>query len=136
MRTTNVSPSAIGAEGVITSLLAGHCVPFWALPLTCGEQAGGFGFVALTGFAFETACAAGSGSSWPFGSPGYVGWTNRNDAGVPLIATEFTVMFGPVPSAVCPFVCSKSKLRSLRHWVDFTWRSACVPGRNVFAIAS
>jgi hypothetical protein len=106
------------------------------LSLTCGEQAGGFGFVALTGFEFETACAAGSGSSWPFGSPGYGGWTNRNDAGAPLISTELTVMSGPVPSVVCPFVCSKSKLRSVRHCVAFTWRSARVPGRNRFAIAS
>jgi hypothetical protein len=53
-----------------------------------------------------------------------------------LISTEFTVMFGPEPSAVCPFVCSKSKLSSLRHCVDFTWRSARVPGRNRFVIAS
>ena len=66
----NVVPSGIGADGVTTSLFAGHCVPFCVSLLTCGEQAGGFGFVALTGFAFETACAAGSGSSWPFGSPG------------------------------------------------------------------
>ena len=131
-----VVPSGIGTEGVTTSLFAGHGVPFCEVLLTCGEQAGGFGFVALTGFVFETACAAGSGSSWPFGSPGYVGWTNLNDAGVPLTSTEFTIMFGPVPSAVCPFVCSKSKLSSLRHWVDRTWRSARVPGRNRFAIAS
>ena len=54
----------------MTSLLAGHWVPFWALPLTCGEQAGGFGFVALTGFTFDTAWASGSGSSGPFGLPG------------------------------------------------------------------
>src|SRR3954470_4224796 len=117
MRTTNVPPSAIGAEGVITSLFAGHWAPFWLLLLTCGEHAGGFGFVALTGFTFETACAAGSGSSWPFGSPGYVGCLKVKVAGWPLISTEFTSMFGPVPSAVWPFVCSKSKLRSFRHRV-------------------
>jgi hypothetical protein len=55
---------------VITSLFAGHCVPFCELLLTCGEHAGGFGFVALTGFEFETAWASGSGSLCPFGSPG------------------------------------------------------------------
>ena len=66
----NVVPSGIGADGVTTSLFAGHCVPFCVSLLTCGEQAGGFGFVALTGFEFDTACAARSGSSWPFGSPG------------------------------------------------------------------
>ena len=115
-----VVPSGIGTEGVTTSLFAGHGFPFCVLLLTWGEHAGGFGFVALTGFEFDTACAAGSGSSWPFGSPGYVGWTNANAAGWPLISTELTVMSGPVPSAVCPFVCSKSKLRSLRHWVDLT----------------
>jgi len=36
----------MGDEGVITSLVAGHCVPFWLLLLTVGEQAGGLGFVA------------------------------------------------------------------------------------------
>ena len=65
-----VVPFGIGTEGVTTSLFAGHCVPFCEVLLTCGEQAGGFGFVALTGFVFETACAAGSGSFCPFGSPG------------------------------------------------------------------
>jgi hypothetical protein len=106
------------------------------LLFTCGEHAGGFGFVALTGFEFEIACAAGSGSSCPFGSPGYVGWTKWNDAGWPSTSTELTVMFGPLPSAVLPFVCAKSKLRSLRHCVERTWRLPWVPGRKLFAIAS
>src|SRR5512143_492869 len=96
----NVDPLGIGDEGVITSLFAGHCWPFWESPSTWGEQAGGFGFVALTGFTFETACASGSGSFCPFGSPGYVGWTNVNVAGCPPTVTELTVMLGPsVPLA-------------------------------------
>src|ERR1051325_10811549 len=136
MRTTTVESAGTGTAGVTTSLFAGHCVPICELLVVCGEQAGGFGFVALTGFAFETACAAGSGSSWPFGSPGYVGCLKLKLAGWPLIVTEPTAMFGPVPSAVCPLVYSKSKLSSLRHCVEVTWRSACVPGRKRFAIAS
>ena len=84
----NVVPFGIGVDGTTTSLFAGHCRPFCVVLFTCGEHAGGFGFVALTGFEFETACAAGSGSSWPFGSPGYVGWTKWNDAGWPLTSTE------------------------------------------------
>ncbi len=68
--TTKVAPLGMGVGGVITSLFAGHWVPFWELPLTWGEQAGGFGFVALTGLTFDTAWARGSGSSCPFGSPG------------------------------------------------------------------
>ena len=65
-----VWPSATGLAGVITSLFAGHWRPFCELLPTWGEHAGGFGFVALTGFTFEIACAAGSGSSGPFGLPG------------------------------------------------------------------
>src|SRR5262249_55965453 len=123
-----------GDAGVITSLLAGHCCPFCALPLTDGEQAGGFGFVALTGFTFEIACAAGSGSFWPFGSPGYVGWTNVKVAGWPFTVTELTVMFGPLAALL--ELRSKSRLKSLRHCVATCVRSTCVPGRNVFDTVS
>src|SRR3954452_1156241 len=101
----------------MTSFVAGHCVPTCDALVDCGLHAGGFGFVALTGFTVEAAWASGSGSSGPFGSPGYVGCTNLNDAGWPLTSTELTVMFGPVWPAlfVRMFVRSKSKLSSLRH---------------------
>ena len=127
-----VVPSGIGVAGVTTSLSAGQGNPFCVLFPTCGEHAGGFGLVTLTGLELETWWASGSGSLSPLGSPGYVGCTNVNVAGWPLTVTEFTVMFGPVPPAVWPFVRSKSKLRSVRHCVDFTCRSTWFPGRNMF----
>ena len=49
--TTNLAPLAIGLEGVITSLFAGHCVPssevclFGFVDSNSGEQAGGKGLV-------------------------------------------------------------------------------------------
>ena len=73
----NAVPSLIGVSGVITSLLAGHCVPFSEFAAasvsgSSGEQAGGSGlFVGPpTGLFCEASCASGSGSFWPFGSPG------------------------------------------------------------------
>src|SRR5436190_13424246 len=131
----NVEPSGIGADGATTGLFAGHGKPFCAVPPTCGEQAGGFGLVALTGFTLEIAWAAGSASSWPFGSPGYVGCTNANVAGEPFTATELTAMFGPEAEPLRD-ARSKSKLRSVRHCVERTVRSTCVPGRNRFVGAS
>src|SRR5690349_1532196 len=68
--TVNSVPAGIGADGVITSLVAGHCTPCRAADVPVGAQAGGFGLVALTGLEFDAACAAGSGSSRPFGLPG------------------------------------------------------------------
>ncbi len=48
--TTNDEPLGIGLEGVITSLFAGHGVPFFEfccdelVDVSCGLQAGGSGF--------------------------------------------------------------------------------------------
>src|SRR3954465_10849377 len=95
MVTTKVAPSGIGTEGVMTSLVAGHCSPFCDAPFTVGEHAGGFGLVALAGGGVPSARAAGSGSFCPLGSPGYVGCTKVNVAGWPLTLTEPTTMFGP-----------------------------------------
>ncbi len=71
-------PLAIGADGVITSLLAGHCWPFWEfrfaklVDFSSGEQAGGSGLCPgpPTGVCSEASCASGFGSFWPCGSPG------------------------------------------------------------------
>src|SRR5580765_1318600 len=68
--TVKVVPVGSGVDGVMTSFVAGHCVPTCDAEVDCGEQAGGFGFDALTGFTVEAACASGSGSSGPLGSPG------------------------------------------------------------------
>ena len=75
--TVNTEPFAIGAAGVISSLLAGHWVPFsasaavWTLG-SSGEQAGGSGlcFGPPTGLVCDASCAAGLGSFCPCGSPG------------------------------------------------------------------
>jgi hypothetical protein len=67
MTTLNVVPLGIGAEGVITSLVSPHGSPCDAAWLLIGAQ--GFGLVAETGFVFDAACASGSGSSAPLGSP-------------------------------------------------------------------
>ena len=71
-------PSVIGAAGVITSLLAGHCWPFWEfrfaklVDFSSGEQAGGSGLWPgpPTGLCSEASWASGLGSFCPFGSPG------------------------------------------------------------------
>src|SRR5215471_17923916 len=72
-----VAPFPTGADGVITSLLAGHCVPSSASGLvlvfgSSGEQAGGSGLLSgpPTGLVCDASWAAGFGSSCPFGSPG------------------------------------------------------------------
>src|SRR3954468_5208156 len=116
MVTTYWVPIAIGAEGVITSLFAGHWLA--VLAAAGGAQAGGSGLLALTVAFRPASCACGSGSSWPFGSPGYVGCTNLKVAGWPLIRTEFTVMSGPAAAAF-GFLRSKSTLKSFRHCVAF-----------------
>ena len=54
---------------MITSFVSPHGAPCEAALLLIGAQAGGYGLVALTGFVFDAACASGSGSSQPFGSP-------------------------------------------------------------------
>ena len=135
--TLNSLPAGIGADGVITSLFAGHGTPCSAASSPTGAQAGGFGLVALTGFEFDAAWASGSGSSWPFGSPGYVGCLNVNVAGRPLTVTDCTVRSGPgVVVLVTSFVRSKSRLKSVRHCVARCWRSTCVPARKRFDGAS
>src|SRR3954452_12137468 len=115
MVTTNDAPSGIGTEGVITSFVAGHCSPFCDAPFTVGEHAGGFGFVALTGVVVPTACANGSGSACPLGSPGYVGCTEVKVAGCPLTLNPPTTMIAPAAAFID--VRSKSTLRSVRHCV-------------------
>src|SRR3954463_11942019 len=115
------------------SLFAGHCAPFCVLLPTWGEHAGGFGFVALTGFAFETAWAAGSGASGPVGSPGDAGCANLKAAGCPSTVTESTVRLGPLTFV---FVRSKSRLKSVRHFDARCVRSTRLPGRNTFVGAS
>src|SRR4051794_469839 len=121
----------------MTSLVARHCTPCRAALVPDGEQAGGVGVGALTGLLLEPACAAGSGSSGPFGFPGKVGCLNVNVAGWPLIRTELTVMFGPgTVVLVIVFERSKSRLNSLRHCVAVCARSTWVPGRNRFVCAS
>ena len=49
--------------------------------------------------------------------------------------TALTVMFGPAAEPDIA-VRSKSKLKSVRHCVARIVRSACVPGRNRFAVVS
>ena len=73
----NVAPFLIGADGVITSLLAGHWVPFSESAAasvfgSSGAQAGGSGLPVgpPTGLTCDASWAAGLGSSGPFGSPG------------------------------------------------------------------
>ena len=74
--TVNADPLLIGAGGVITSLLAGHCVPLSELAglvgKSSGEQAGGSGLCRgpPTGLVCDASCAAGLGSFCPCGSPG------------------------------------------------------------------
>ncbi|MFL5925474.1 MAG: hypothetical protein ACJ77E_00870 [Gaiellaceae bacterium] len=76
--TTNLAPLGIGLEGVTTSLFAGHCVPsrsnclFGFVVGSSGEHAGGKGLLSgpPTGLSSPAACARGSGSFWPLGSPG------------------------------------------------------------------
>jgi hypothetical protein len=81
-------PLGIGAAGVITSLVSPHGRFCAAAALDVGGQAGGFGLSALMGVVSPVRCASGSGSSWPSGSPGYVGWTNLNVAGRPSTVTD------------------------------------------------
>src|SRR3954470_15444340 len=102
----------------MTSLVAGHCTPCCEAALLIGAHAGGFGLVAETGLEFDAACASGSGSSWPFGSPGYVGCLNVKVAGWPSIVTDCTDRFGPgTLTSATVFVRSKSRLKSVRHCV-------------------
>ena len=62
----------------MTSLFAGHWVPsrsnclFGFVDMSSGEHAGGSGLFSgpLTGLSWPAWCARGSGSFWPFGSPG------------------------------------------------------------------
>ena len=70
--TLNSVPLGIGVAGVITSLFAGHGWPWSAAPVPGGVQAGGSGLAPAppTGLVSDAACASGSGSSGPFGSPG------------------------------------------------------------------
>src|SRR5215470_2423661 len=110
----------IGADGVITSLLAGHWVPSSEsagvlVSGSSGEQAGGSGLLSgpPTGLVCDASCAAGFGSSCPFGSPGYVGWTKLNPAGSPFTVTEPTVMSGP--ASVLADCRSKTRLKLVRH---------------------
>src|SRR5215469_13478056 len=119
------------------SLLAGHCEPFKesapALVLgSSGEQAGGSGLCAgpPTGLACDASWAAGFGSFCPLGSPGYVGWTNVNDAGRPSTLTESTCMCGP--SAVLAERLSKSRLKLVRHFEARSVSDTRLPGRKVF----
>src|SRR5215510_11559845 len=105
----------------MTSLLAGHCVPFkeffpaGLVDNSSGVQAGGSGLCSgpPTGFAWDASCAAGLGSLGPFGSPGYVGWTNANLAGWPFTVTEPTVKSGP--ALLFRDVRSKSRLKLDKH---------------------
>src|SRR5690349_5976340 len=109
----------------MTSLVSPHWTPCWAAWLPAGAQAGGFGLVAETGLVFDAAWASGLGSSGPFGLPGKVGCACRNVAGTPLIVIDWTVMSDPGTAAVLEIelLRSKSRLNSLRHWVDF-WSSS------------
>ena len=76
--TEKTAPSPIGAPGVMTSLLAGHWVPFlefWSAALvevSSGVQAGGRGLWPgpPTGLSCDASWARGSGSFCPWGSPG------------------------------------------------------------------
>ena len=86
-----------------------------------------------TGLSCDASCAPGLGSSCPFGSPAYVGWTNVNRAGRPLMLTELTVMSGP--SLALPEWRSKSRLKLVRHCVARSVSSTRLPGRNLFAVA-
>ena len=64
-------PLGIGARGVITSLVGDARLVLPSRPrCVVGAQAGGFGLAALIGIVRPVRCASGSGSSWPFGSPG------------------------------------------------------------------
>src|ERR1700754_1911352 len=116
MTTLNVVPVGIGCAGVMTSFVSPHGAPWDAAWLLTGAHAGGFGLVALTGFVFDAACASGSGSSQPFGSPAYVGCLCANVAGTPSIVIDWIVMSGPGVAAVDEtlFLRSKSRLNSLR----------------------
>ena len=102
--TVKTDPLGSGAAGVITSLFAGHGVPFCALRVanevecSSGLQAGGSGLCRgpPTCRFSEAWCAAGRGSFCPRGSPGNVGCTNRKLAGAPLTWTRRTVRSGPI----------------------------------------
>src|SRR4051812_5150370 len=83
-----------------------------------------------TGFSSPAACARGSGSFWPFGSPGYVGCTNAKFAGLPFTNTALTARFGP--SVVFADDRSKSRLKSVRHCAARSVCTTCVPGRKRF----
>ena len=54
---------------------------WWRSARGCRPAGAGCGAGPPTGLTSEAWWARGSGSFWPFGSPGYVGWTNVNDAG-------------------------------------------------------
>jgi hypothetical protein len=102
-----------------------------------GAQAGGFEFSSLIGIALPARCASSSGSSWPFGSPGYVGWTNSNVAGCPSIVIELTVMSEPGALSLDVLLCaSKSRLKSVRHCVERCVSSTWLPGRKRLSTAS
>ncbi len=126
-------------RGVITSLFAGHGVPFSessAAPGgSCGEQAGGNGLFdgPPTTRSSEAWCARGSGSFRPFGSPGYVGCLKANFADSPLTNTRPTFMCGPPANAE---VRSKSRLKLVRHCVARSVRTTWLPGRNLLVTAS
>src|SRR3954465_1027178 len=105
----------------MTSFSAGHGVlslPFALLAeASCGVQAGGFGLVALTGLFCDARCASGSGSSGPFGSPGYAGAMKRHVAGWPSTVIDWIVRLGPFAASFPGVERTKSRLKSLRHCV-------------------
>ena len=76
--TWNVLPPRSGVAGVMTSLLAGHGVPFpdslvaGLVEVSSGVQAGGRGLWCgpPTGLVWEAWWASGFGSPGPCGSPG------------------------------------------------------------------